>query len=517
MEMLRFGNFALDVDHALLRDSKGTEVALRPKSLDLLLELARNPGRILSRDELFEAVWPDVTVTEDSIAQCVREVRRAIGDPEGRILRTIVKRGYCLDIEVQSDAPTPAPEYVRSVPTGQNRPSLVVLPFQSIPYDPDTEWFADGIVEEITTALSRFRSLFVIARNSAFTFKGQTVDVRDVGQRLGVRYVLEGSVRRALGQLRVTGQLIEAETGAHVWADRYDGVMSDVFELQDQITHAVAGVLEPSIRRAEIERAQRKPTSDLTVYDLYLRAMPGLHARSKAGYESAKTLMEEAVARDPNFAQVRGMLAILWGFGAYFGWELDIEAARARAVELAREALASDSSDPQVMARCGYVLATLGRAHAEGSALLDRAIAANPNCAEAYFRGGWVSVWSGDFATGLLRVDINERLDPLSAEANGRTGIRAAARFFLREFDAAIEAADQAIGRSPDFHAARCVLIASLAHTGRQEEARAHAAELLRRNPRYPQLLTLANNPFRHEWMAEIFLEGLSRAGVPTG
>jgi TolB-like protein len=363
MEMLRFGNVALDVDRALLRDSKGAEVALRPKSLDLLLELARNPGRIISRDELFDAVWPNVTVTEDSIAQCVREVRRAIGDPEGRILRTIVKRGYCLDIEVQSDPSIAAPDPVRSVPIAEGRPSLVVLPFQSIPYDPDTEWFADGIVEEITTALSRFRSLFVIARNSAFTFKGQAVDVRDVGQRLGVRYVLEGSVRRALGQLRVTGQLVEAETGNHVWAERYDGVLSDVFELQDQITAAVAGVLEPSIRRAEMNRAVRKPTSDLTVYDLYLRALPGMYAWSKVGYESAKSLLEEAVARDPNFAQVRGMLAVLWEFGAYFGWESDIEAAKERALRHAREALASDSSDPQVMARCGFVLATFGGAH----------------------------------------------------------------------------------------------------------------------------------------------------------
>jgi len=205
MEMLRFGDVVLDVGRGLLRDSKGAEVALRPKSLDLLLELARNPGHILSRDELFDAVWPDVTVTEDSIAQCVHEVRRAIGDPEGRILRTIVKRGYCLDVEESvpptAAPPTAAPEHAPSAQTAEGRPSLVILPFQSIPYDPETEWFADGIVEEITTALSRFRSLFVIARNSAFTFKGQPVDVRDVGQRLGVRYVLEGSVRRALDWL----------------------------------------------------------------------------------------------------------------------------------------------------------------------------------------------------------------------------------------------------------------------------------------------------------------------------
>jgi TolB-like protein/Tfp pilus assembly protein PilF len=513
MEMLRFGDVVLDVDRGLLRDGKGAEVALRPKSLDLLLELARNPGRILSRDELFDAVWPDVTVTEDSIAQCVREVRRAIGDPDGRLLRTIVKRGYCLDIEVQNHS-IAAPEQAPTVPIVEGRPSLVVLPFQSIPYDPETEWFADGIVEEITTAISRFRSLFVIARNSAFTFKGQTVDVRDVGRQLGVRYVLEGSVRRALGQLRVTGQLIDAETGNHVWADRYDGVMSDVFELQDQITAAVAGVLEPSIRRAEMSRAVRKPTPDLTVYDLYLRALPGMNAWSEAGYESAKSLLEEAVARDPNFAQARGMLAVLWEFGGYFGWEHDIDAARERAVGHARAALASDSSDPQVLARCGFVLATLGGAHAEGSALLDRAIAANPNCAEAYFRGAWVSVWNGDFAIALSRADVNERLDPLSAEANGRTGIRATARFFLREFDAAIEAADQAIGGGPNFHAARCILISSLAHVGREDEARAHAAELLRRNPGYTRFMSLARNPFRHKWMAELFLDGLRRAGI---
>ena len=278
MEILRFGNVVLDASRGSLRDGGGAEVALRPKAFDLLLTLARNPRRTLSRDELFGAVWPDVTVTEDSISQCVREVRRAIGDPEGRVLRTIVKRGYCLDVEVQSEAPAAESERTGAAPTEQTKPSLVVLPFLSIPSDPNTDWFADGIVEEITTALSRFRSLFVIARNSAFTFKGQSVDVRDVGQRLGVRYVLEGSVRRAGGQLRVTGQLIEAETGSHIWADRFDGDMADVFELQDRITAAVAGALEPRIRRAEIDRATRKPTADLTAYDLYLRAMPGSSA-----------------------------------------------------------------------------------------------------------------------------------------------------------------------------------------------------------------------------------------------
>ena len=515
VEILRFGNVVLDASRGSLRDGGGAEVALRPKAFDLLLTLARNPRRTLSRDELFGAVWPDVTVTEDSISQCVREVRRAIGDPEGRVLRTIVKRGYCLDVEVQSEAPAAESERTGAAPTEQTKPSLVVLPFLSIPSDPNTDWFADGIVEEITTALSRFRSLFVIARNSAFTFKGQSVDVRDVGQRLGVRYVLEGSVRRAGGQLRVTGQLIEAETGSHIWADRFDGDMADVFELQDRITAAVAGALEPRIRRAEIDRATRKPTADLTAYDLYLRAMPGFYGRTRTGYESAKGLLAEAVERDPGFAQARSMLARLWELGVFAGWEADIEAARERAITLARDALLSDSSDPLVLARCGYVLTLLGGMHVEGSALLDRAIAANPNCAEAYIRGGWVSVWNGEFAIALSRADMSERLDPLSLEAMNCLNLRAAAHFFSRRFDSAIAAAERALGRAPDYNSARRYLIASLVHAGREGEAQAQTNELLSRDPRCTLARTRGNNPFRHEWMIEFFLDGLRQAGVP--
>jgi TolB-like protein/tetratricopeptide (TPR) repeat protein len=516
VEMLRFGNVVLNVDHGSLRNSNGAEVALRPKSLDLLLALARNPGRVTSRDELFDAVWPNVTVTEGSIAQCVREVRRAIGDPEGRILRTIIKRGYCLDVEVRSETSTAPPDRAPVARIEQGRPSLVVLPFQSIPYDPDTEWFADGIVEEITTALSRFRSLFVIARNSAFTFKGQSVDVCDVGRRLGVRYVLEGSVRQAGERVRVTGQLIEAETGSHVWADRFDGVMSDVFELQDQITTAVAGVLEPSVRRAEIERATRKPTADLTAYDLYLRAMPGVYARTEAGHGAGKRLLEEAIERDPGFTQARSLLAWLCALGVFAGWEPDLEAARGRAINLAREALASDSSDPLVLARSGFVLTLLAGMHAEGAALLDRAIAANPNCAEAYVRGGWVSILNGELATAVARADISERLDPLSLDAINCLNLRAAAHFFLRQFDAAIDAAERAIGRAPDYATARGYLIASLAHAGRDEEARAHAAELLSQNPQWTLSRVRDVSPFRQEWMMDLLLEGLRRAGIPS-
>jgi adenylate cyclase len=241
--------------------------------------------------------------------------------------------------------------------------------------------------------------------------------------------------------------------------------------------------------------------------------MSDIYALTKVGYESAKSLLEKAIERDPNFAQAIGALATLFERGAYEGWEPDFEAARGPAIVLAQAALNLDSSDPQILARCGWVLTTLGRAHAEGSALLDRAIAANPNCAEAYFRGGWVAVYNGDFATALSRAEIREQLDPLSPGI-GRLALQAAARFFVHEYDAAIEAAERTVGRAPDFNAARSFLVASLAHAGREEEARAQAAELMRRNPGYARVLTRANSPFRHEWMSELFLGGLSRAGV---
>jgi adenylate cyclase len=308
--------------------------------------------------------------------------------------------------------------------------------------------------------------------------------------------------------------LIEAETGAHVWADRYDGAMADVFGLQDRITVAVAGVLEPRIRRAEIERATRKPTADLTAYDLYLRAMPGSYARTEAGHNAGKRLLEEAVARDPNFAQARSMLARLWSLGVFAGWEQDLEAARSRAINLAREALASDSSDPLVLARSGLVLTAQAGMHVEGSALLDRAIAANPNCAEAYTGGGWVSVFNGDFEIALSRAEISERLDPLSLEAINRLSLRSAAHFFLRQFDAAIDPAERAIGRAPDWGTARRYLIAALAHAGRVDEARAHAAELFRRNPRLTLVHEGGVSPYRHAWMTALFIDGLRQGGV---
>jgi TolB-like protein len=284
METLRVGDVLLDLGAGCLRGDDGAEIALRPKAFDLLAVLVHNPRRTLSRDELLDAVWPGVTVTEESVTQCVREVRRAIGDPDGHLLRTVARRGYRLDLGVVPV--TPADDRVTAALTSAepsvpspitavarlDKPSIAVLPFQNISGDPEQEYFVDGMVEEIITALSRIRWLFVIARNSSFTYKGQAVDVKQVGRELGVRYVLEGSVRKARQRVRIAGQLIDATTGAHLWADRFDGSLEDVFELQDKVAASVAGVIEPALQAAETARSAGRPTTDLTAYDLYLRA-----------------------------------------------------------------------------------------------------------------------------------------------------------------------------------------------------------------------------------------------------
>jgi TolB-like protein len=445
---VRFSGATLDVARGELRDHVGSEIRLRPKALEFLLILARNSGRVVSRDELFQNVWPNVIVTEDSIAQCVREIRRAIGDSKGVFLRTVMKRGYRLDVEVDLPQKSSLSSGTHTL-VERERPSLVVLPFQSFPSSPDNEWFADGIVEDITTALSRFRSLFVIARTSAFTLKGQPIDIREIGQRLGVRYVLEGSVRSASQLLRVTGQLIEAETGSHVWADRFDGDRAEVFELQDKITAAVAGVLEPRIQRAEIERATHKATSNRSAYELYLQAILKFYDRTVSGYSAAKRLLEEAILRDPGFAQAQSMLARLLENGLFAGWEIDIEANTVRAISLAREALSLDPTDPLVLARSGQVLTMLGGTLPKDPAFSNARSRRIQTALKRIPREHGFGFGMAILPRPSRELTSASKLDPLSLEGITRLNIRASAYFFLGDFALSAQSAERALAERP--------------------------------------------------------------------
>jgi TolB-like protein len=269
-----FEGFMLDLEQGSLCNDHG-EIELRPKSFQVLRYLVANAGRLVAKEELLQAMWPNVMVSEESLSRCISDVRSALQDVESRIIKTVPRRGYRFTAPVTaSEASTTNPVASDAeVLTAPGGPSIAVLPFANMSGDPEQEYFADGMVEEITTALSRFKNLLVIARNSSFTYKGNASDVKQVGRELGVRYVLEGSVRKAANRVRITTQLINASTGAHLWADRFEGAIEGIFELQDQVTKSVVGAITPTVERAEIGRAVLKPTDNLVAYDHYMRGI----------------------------------------------------------------------------------------------------------------------------------------------------------------------------------------------------------------------------------------------------
>jgi adenylate cyclase len=294
-----------------------------------------------------------------------------------------------------------------------DKPSIAVLPFQSMIGDPEQEYFADGIVEEIITALSRFRSLFVIARNSSFTYKGRAVDVKQVGRELGVRYVLEGSVRKAANRVRITGQLIDALTGVHLWADRFEGAIDDIFDLQDQVTASVVGAIGPKLEQAEIERARAKPTENLNAYDLYLRALPLYYANTKAGNDEALRMLRQAISLDPNYALAKALAAHCFVMRDDQGMSRLSKSETDEAIRLAREALDDGWNDPSVLQFAGEALAYAGHDHEAGLAALDRALLVNVNSAQALSLSGWVRLYASDPRTATEHFTRAIRLSPL--------------------------------------------------------------------------------------------------------
>src|SRR5262249_18663454 len=292
-----------------------------------------------------------------------------------------------------------------------DKPSIAVLPFANMSGDPEQEYFADGMVEEIITALSRIRWLFVIARNSSFTYKGQSVDVKQVGRELGVRYVLEGSVRKAGGRLRITAQLIDALTGAHLWADRFDGPLEDVFELQDKVASSVAGVIEPALQAAEAARSANRPTNDLTAYDLCLRAY-AMALSSASQFPEALRLMGQAIERDPRYGPALAYAAICYFRLVFDGRSDDPEADGRRATDLPRRALQVAGDDPGALANAVVVLAYFGEDIGAMMALVDRALALNPSFARGWYISGVLRLWAGQLDTAIQNIEASLRFSP---------------------------------------------------------------------------------------------------------
>ena len=387
-----------------------------------------------------------------------------------------------------------------------DKPSIAVLPFANLSGDPEQGYFVDGMVEEIITALSRIRWLFVIARNSSFTYKGQAVDVKRVGRELGVRYVLEGSVRKAGQRVRITGQLIDALTGTHLWADHFDGSLEDVFDLQDKVASSVAGVIEPTLQAAEIARSAGRPTDNLAAYDLYLRAYAMLWSSARQ-IPGALHLLEQAIERDPRYGPALVWAAVCYARLCLDGWSADPETDSRKGADLARRALEVARDDPGILANAAFVLAYFGEDIGAMMALVDRALALNPNYARGWHLSGNLRLYAGQPDIAIEHIEASLRLSP-RARVGMSFSVLGAAHFASRRFDEAVPKLLLAIQEDPNYPPPYRSLAACYAHMGRLDDAR----EVVKRLRAITSVVLNDASVLRNAEHRELYLSGLRLA-----
>jgi TolB-like protein/class 3 adenylate cyclase/Flp pilus assembly protein TadD len=404
-----------------------------------------------------------------------------------------------------SNSPLPLPD----------RPSIAVLPFQNMSGDPEQDYFADGIVEDIITALSRFKSLFVIARNSSFTFKGKAVDIKKVGQELGVRYVLEGSIRKAGGRVRITGQLIDAASGTHLWADKFDGSLEDVFDLQDRITMSVVAAIAPKLDQAEIERSKRKPTEKLDAYDYYLRGLAVVEGATKDENEEALRLFYKAIEIDANFALAHAMVARCFTLRKANGWMADVAKESAETAKLARRAAELGRDDAAVLSRAGYALARVVFEPEEGADLIERALALNPHLSSAWQFGGLLKAFRGEAETAIEHLAHAMRLSPLDPSLYSMQTATALAHFVAGRYDESVLWAEKASREDPNFLPAIRIIATSAGNSGQLERAQKAAKRMLEIDPAFRVSRLTDHVPLRRPDDLARYAEGLRRAGLP--
>jgi TolB-like protein len=522
----QFGDFLLDPDRREL--SRGAEpVAMGPQVFDLLLYLVANREHVVSRDQVLEAVWDGRIVSESTLASHINAVRKAIGDSgeKQRLVRTVSRKGFRFVGHVTEAPATVSASAVKALPelptevaakplVIPGRPSIAVLPFVNLSGDVEQDYFADGVVEDIIAALSRIRWLFVIARNSSFTYKGRIVDVKKVGTDLGVRYVLEGSVRRSANRMRITGQLIDATTGAHIWADRFEGTLEDVFDLQDEMSECIVGAIAPQLEWAEIERAVHKPTDSLDAYDYYLRGMSSFHGATRERIDEALALFCKAFELDPDYAAAYGMAAWCYFWRKLNGWMRD----RAREVEegarLARRAIELGKNDAVALSRGGHALGHFGGELNGCITMLDRALVLNPNLASAWLLSAFLRIFRGEPDVAIERLQHAMRLSPLDPEMVRMQIGMALANLTAKRFEDALSWAERAARVWPNFGLGIAIIAASEALSGRMECAEATALHLHKVDPGFRPSTLKDLLPFRRPQDLELFAHGLRIAGV---
>ena len=518
-----FDDYGLDTDRRELYRTTDL-VPVEPRVFDLLLYVIQNRERVVSKDDLVAAIWNGRIVSESAITTCINAARTAIGDSGEvqRLIKTLPRKGIRFVGIVKEEAKPAAValtgaalELSHPPLLHPDKPSIAVLPFQNLSADPEQEYFADGMVEEIITALSRMRWLFVIARNSSFIYKGRAVDVRQISRELGVRYVLEGSVRKAANRVRITGQLVDAANGANLWADRFEGGLDSVFDLQDQLTACVVGAIAPKLEQAEIERAKRKPTESLGAYDYFLRGMACVHRWNREASAEALQLFYRAIELDPHFASAYGMGARCYCQRKGSGWMIDRVQEIAEAGRLATKATELGKDDAIALGTAGFAFGYVVGDLNAGVALIDRALLLDPNSAMAWYFGGWLRIWLGEHEAAIEHFARAIRLSPQDPHMfNMRAGV-ASAHYFAGRYADASSWAEAAVREQPNHVIAACIGAASSALDERLTKA---LKEMVRVRQLEPEL-RLSNLkdlvPLRRPEDFVRLAEGLREAGLP--
>jgi TolB-like protein len=511
-----FGPFRLDLGRRQLwRD--GTVVGLGGRALDLLSVLAAAKGGVVTKDQLMAQIWPGAVVDENNIQVHISALRKALDEAGGgpRYVLTVQGQGYRL---VGIKGAAGPPDVNDSITRGLSileKPSIAILPFANLSNDPEQEYFTDGMVDDITVAVSRIEWLLVIARNSSFTYKDRAVDVKQVGRDLCVRYVLEGSVRKIKSDVRITVQLIDAATGTHLWADRFDGTLENIFGLQDEVSNSVVGAIARKVEQSEIQRAASKPTESLDAYDYFLRGKAQLYMWTRESIDEALRLFYKATELDPHYASAFGMASWCYTRRKANASVTDPERETAETARVARRAVELAKDDAVALCSGGFALARVVGDLDAGAVFIDRALKVNPNLAMAWLTSGWIRTYLGDPELSIQHLTHAMRLSPLDPLMFGMYSGLAFAHFFAGRYDEAASWAEKALREQPDWIPALRTASASYALAGRGEDAERAMARLRRLAPemRISRLKDLM--PVRRSEDLSRFTEALGKAGLP--
>ena len=517
-----FSDYRLDTDRRELR--RGSEaIAMEPQVFDLLVYLVENRDRVVSKDDLFASIWRGRIVSDSTLTSRINAARKAVGDSgdEQKLIRTMARKGFRFVGDVRrstGSAPAhadPANERRQSSRPAlplPDRPAIAVLPFTNMTDDPAQEYFSDGISEDIITALSKLRWFFVIARNSSFVYKSKAVHLKQIADELGVGYVVEGSVRTVGERVRITAQLNDVATGSHIWAERYDRDLADVFAVQDEITEAIVAAIEPQLYAAENFRAKRKPPDSMDAWDLVMRALSHYWRVTRQDNVVAQALLEKATAIDPNYGQAFGVLATSHTFSAHMGWE-DMVTAAPIAERAAAAAILADSEDPWAHHALGCVY-LFARRFDNSLAEFEAALTLNPNFSLAQGYYGLILAYCGRWEEAAAAVQRALRLSPRDPLAAVYCGIGSYAQFVGRHYDEAMRLAREGIRQRADFVGAHRVLTAAAGMAGQTDVAKAALQKLRQAQPNISLDWIAKQMPIQHDAEREHYLEGFRRSGL---